>query len=56
MQSSAKGLIQTISQHSNSTADLLILTQQFVHLIDENLTRHRTSLQTQNNNLQQFKE
>ena len=56
MQSSAEGLIQTISQHSNSTADLLILTQQFVHLIDENLTRHRTSLQTQNNDLQQFKE
>ena len=56
MQSSAEGLIQTISQRSNSTADLLILTQQFVHLIDENLTRHRTSLQTQNNNLQQFKE
>ena len=56
MQSSAEALIQTISQHSNSTADLLILTQQFVHLIDKNLTRHRTLLQTQNNDLQQYKE
>ena len=56
MQSSAEALIQTISEHSNSTADLLILTQQFIHLVDENLTRHRTSLQTQNNDLQQFKE
>ena len=56
MQSSADALIQTISQHSNSTADLLIQSQQFVHLIDENLTRHRTALQTQNNDLQQFKE
>ena len=56
MQSLAEALIQMISPHSNSTADLLILTQQFVHLIDENLTRHRTSLQTQNNDLQQFKE
>ena len=55
MQSSAEGLIQTISQHSNSTADLLILTQQFVHLIDENLTRHHSSLQIQNNDLQQYK-
>ena len=56
MQSSAEVLIQTITGHSNSTADLLILTQQFIHLVDENLTRHRTSLQTQNNDLQQFKE
>ena len=56
MQSSAEALIQTIIGHSNSTADLLILTQQFIHLVDENLTRHRTSLQTQNNDLQQFKE
>ena len=56
MQSSAEALIQTITGHSNSTADLLILTQQFIHLVDENLTRHRTSLQTQNNDLQQFKE
>ena len=56
MQSSAKALIQTISEHSNSTADLLILTQQFIHLVDENLTRHRTTLQAQNNDLQQFKE
>ena len=56
MQSSAEALIQTISQHSNSTADLLVQTQQFVHLIDKNLTRHRTLLQTQNNDLQQFKE
>ena len=56
MQSSAEALIQTITEHSNSTADLLILTQQFIHLVDENLTRHRTSLQTQNNDLQQCKE
>ena len=56
MQSSAEALIQTISEHSNSTADLLILTQQFIHLVDENLTRHRTTLQAQNNDLQQFKE
>ena len=56
MQSSAEALIQTISQHSNSTADLLILTQQFILLIDENLTRHRTTLQAQNNDIQQFKE
>ena len=56
MQSSAEALIQTISQHSNSTTDLLIQAQQFIHLIDENLTRHRTSLQTQNNDLQQLKE
>ena len=56
MQSSAEALIQTITGHSNSTADLLILTQQFIHLVDENLTRHLTSLQTQNNDIQQFKE
>ena len=56
MQSSAEALIQTISEHSNSTADLLILTQQFIHQIDKNLTRHRTTLQAQNNDLQQFKE
>ena len=56
MQSSAEALIQMISEHSNSTADLLILTQQFIHLVDENLTRHRTTLQAQNNDLQQFKE
>ena len=56
MQSSAEALIQTITGHSNSTADLLILTQQFIHLVDENLTRHRTTLQAQNNDLQQFKE
>ena len=56
MQSSAEALIQTISEHSNSTADLLILTQQFIHLVDKNLTRHRTTLQAQNNDLQQFKE
>ena len=56
MQSSAEVLIQTITGHSNSTADLLILTQQFIHLVDENLTRHLTALQAQNNDLQQFKE
>ena len=56
MQSSAEALIQTITRHSNSTADLLILTQQFIHQINENLTRHRTTLQSQNNDLQQFKE
>ena len=56
MQSSAEALIQTISEHSNSTTDLLILTQHFIHQIDENLTRHRTALQAQNNDLQQFKE
>ena len=56
MQSSAEALIQMISEHSNSTADLLILTQQFIHLINKNLTRHRTALQAQNNDLQQFKE
>ena len=56
MQSSAEALIQTISEHSNSTADLLILTQQFIDQIDENLTRHHTTLQPQNNDLQQFKE
>ena len=56
MQSSAEALIQTITGHSNSTADLLILTQQFIHLVDENLTRHCTMLQAQNNDIQQFKE
>ena len=56
MQSSAKALIQMILEHSNSTTDLLILTQQLIHLVDENLTRHLTSLQTQNNDIQQFKE
>ena len=56
MQSSAEALIQTMTKHSNSTTDLLILTQQFIHLIDENLTRHRTTLQTKKNDLQQLKE
>ena len=56
MQSSAEALIQTITEHSNSATNLLIQNQQFIHLMDKNLTRHRTSLLTQNNDLQQFKE
>lgn len=56
MQSSAEALIQTIADHSNSTADILIQAQQYVHLVEENLTRHRISLQKGENDLQQFKE
>ena len=56
MQSSAEALIQTITEHSHAATNLFILTQQFVHLINKNLTRHRTTLQSQNNDLQQFKE